>query len=172
MNQVTFIKRSVCFSVMIIMIFVLSGCSQTCEVCAGTGTVACDNCSDGTITCPECEGKGLFDCEKCDGTGNIKTDEECPKCKDSRRKGYDFDTVQALKDYLSGVERNQEEYWSKCFQCDGSGYVLEECSDCKGTGHGSDCKSCNATGIIACPKCSGTKEVVCTVCEGAGKVKK
>lgn len=172
MNQVTFIRRSVCFSVMIIMIFVLSGCSQICEVCAGSGTVACVDCSDGTITCPECEGKGYLNCEKCEGSGKIKTDEECPKCKDSRRKGYDFDTVQALKDYLSGVERNQEEYWSKCFQCDGTGYVLEECPDCKGTGQGAECAACNATGKVDCPKCSGTQKTVCSVCEGTGKVKK
>ncbi len=172
MRNILSIRKSTLLSFLIILIFVLSGCSEMCEICAGSGIVACDNCSDGKIVCSECDGKGLFDCEKCEGSGKIKTDEECPKCKDSKRKGYNYNTVQVIKDLYYGVDRDQEEYWSKCSQCDGTGYVLEECTDCKGTGHGEECENCSATGKITCPKCSGTKETVCTVCEGTGKIKK
>ncbi|MCR5523129.1 MAG: hypothetical protein K6F64_05775 [Clostridia bacterium] len=157
--------------ILAVLIFVMAGCSHTCEVCLGSGSVACTNCNEGKVTCTECEGKGYLGCEKCGGTGHIQTDKECPGCKDSKRKGYKYETAMALRDLLQGIKRDENDYWSKCYSCDGTGYVQEDCTDCNGTGVGSDCPICNKTGLIECPECSGTKEVICNACAGKGKVK-
>jgi hypothetical protein len=42
-----------------------------CEVCAGTGTVTCENCNGrrGDHTCRDCEGTGTAPCPACRGRG-------------------------------------------------------------------------------------------------------
>ncbi len=149
----------------------LTGCSHICETCEGIGSVACTYCTDGTVICEDCEGNGYYKCKKCNGNGKTETDEDCPSCKDSNKKGYRFESAQALKDFLRGIDRDESEYWKKCYACEGTGHKLTECTDCNGSGQGPVCEQCSGTGKVNCPACGGSETVTCSICNGKGKVK-
>ena len=159
--------------VLITICFSFAGCAKKCEKCSGSGNVECTFCENGKMECTNCSGKKHEACAECDGKGEVLTNERCHHCSDSKRPGYEYDSIEAIKDLYYGIKdySNGEKYWSECIWCDGKGYRSKECTKCSGSGLGEICKSCSGTGTITCTHCEGTLSVTCPECEGKGKIR-
>ena len=121
------IRRGICFCFLTVLIFVLNGCSQICEVCAGSGTVACVDCSDGKTTCSECEGKGVLLCNNCDGEGTkVVKIGNCSFCDGTGSVPISCSKCHGLGEYYD--TRGSIGMWTmqRCDVCRGSGKETEK----------------------------------------------
>lgn len=155
---------------------------KRCEICNGSGTVACKTCGGrGCVYKNSRDGKKhSVRCETCTGTGR----RTCTACGG---QGWEF--VNA-KNEPSFSPPPREPHRYNCATCNGRGTV--QCPSCRNSGFGAGkqmcnsclgmgyrwmnvlateketCTACNGTGAKPCSKCNGTARVDCQSCNGVG----
>lgn len=125
---------------------------ESCSVCHDEKIIPCPDCTDGTVLCPNCNGKGTYLCKSCEGTGYL----QCGACKGEGG---------AVCASCQGTGIFGDEYTafrSKCLFCNGTGYT--ECAYCKG--QGKTVCFCGGSGTITCKECSGAGTKRCATCAG------
>jgi hypothetical protein len=137
----------------------LTGHTEKCRLCRGTGEVPCRTCAGtgtGKALCPKCDGRRKILCPQCKG----KWEETCNACNGSGKVKV---TRPLGSVSITGAENcpicGGKGHHVTCQQCD-RGYVI--CPLCNGTGRHGPCPACNGTGRIECPRCSGVGKVPTT----------
>ena len=157
---------------------------KRCEICSGSGSVACMTCGGrGTTYRTTRDGKRQsVRCETCTGTGR----RTCTACGG---QGWEF--VNAPKSYEPlPPPPSREPHRHNCATCNGRGTV--QCPSCRNSGYGAGkqmcnsclglgyrllniltaeketCTACNGTGARPCSKCNGTARMDCQSCNGVG----
>ena len=126
-----------------------------CSACHTTGHLPC-NCNNGTETCPNCNGYGVFNCNYCNGYG----EHNCSHCN-----GLGYTTQLEIVGYENETVPIWENVKHNCYVCNGYGRV--RCNNCDGSGR-ITCNTCNGMGTITCRRCHGTRQVTCHCCSGCG----
>lgn len=157
---------------------------KRCEICSGSGTVACLTCGGrGTTYRTTKDGKKQsIRCNTCNGTGR----RTCTACGG---QGWEF--VNVTQNYAPlPSPPSHEPQKHNCTACNGRGTV--QCPSCRNSSYGAGkqmcsacfgmgykiiniltaeketCTVCNGTGAKPCAKCNGSARVDCQACNGVG----
>ena len=141
-----------------------------CDKCNGEGIIPCTDCDDGIVYCEECDG-GKIPCQTCEGDGHMA----CEYCVEGYNKCLDcVDGLVGVCTYVSRWGEPCRDGYLPCYYCGGEGWIRDEdpgdhpnedymCTECWGSGIGSECPECGGAGLIYCDKCEGG-EIPCEVC--------
>lgn len=187
-------KVVIIISVIVTVFLLFDACCSifSCSYCTDDGFNPCENCTDGTVICENCEGNMIVECNNC----NEEFKEKCTNCNGSgngkqyTEKCFTCGGNGALQFECSNCNGKGWVYArltpTKCMQCNGSGNgevrdcpvckngiatIYEDCESCDGKGYGKDdCTKCNKTKEIECESCLGKGCISCPECDGTQKI--